>query len=215
MGIKGRILVLARLRAGDSDIIARVYGASGVATLLVREGLVPGHRFHGIFEPFNTMVLDYRQRGEIILPQDFSDLQPLSLLSRDCDRFLWMSSVCEFILKKVRFYDPALFETFIGFLTRDPKGKEHLLSLLLRLSYIKFSGITPKFLGETPPRGRVRIRLSEGSISEDGEVEVSAGTLKLIQSLVREESLPRVRSGIALYIEGINLLDALINYHTR
>jgi len=215
MSIKSRVLVLSRLRAGDTDLIARVYGSGGVMTLLVRDGLLPDHRFHGVFEPFNTMVLDYRQRGEIIFPEDFTDLQHLSHLSRNYDRFLWMSHVCDFILRQVRFYDPVLFDTLLGFLTQDPDGKEPVLGLLLRLKYIRFSGITPRFLDQKIPRGRTRVRLSDGSIDEEGEFEISAGALRLIQRLARKESTSRLSPSSALCDEGQKLLEALIDYHTR
>ena len=215
MAVRSRVLVLTRRRAGDTDLIAKVYSHSGIADLLVRDALLPDHRFHGVFEPFNTMTLDYRQRGEIILPQDFTDLQPLSLLSRDYDRFLWMSHVCDFILRHVRFYDHRLFENLLAFLKTPPRGRSSILSLLLRLSYIKFAGITPRFLSQKPPRGRARIRLSDGSLTKEGDYEVSAGALRLILTLWQKGDTSRLRASDSLCEEARNLLDALITYHTR
>lgn len=215
MSARSTVLVLSRHRAGDSDLIARIYSRWGVGTLLVRDGLLPENRFHGIFEPFNLMVLDFHQRGEVLIPEDFRDLIRYSLLSSDYVRFLWMNHVCDFIIRKVRFYDERLFTRLIELLLTEPGESAGILKVLLRLDFVKFSGITPRFLEQKVPRGKARVRLSDGSINSKGEAEVSPGALRLLQKLSEARNIKRISAPDKICDEAVRLLDSLIDYHTR
>jgi hypothetical protein len=215
MSSRSPVLVLSRHRAGDTDLIARIYSRWGILTLLVREGFLPENRYHGVFEPFNQMVLDFRQMGSVVVPEDLQELKRYSYLSRDYERFRWMSHVCEFILKQVRFWDEELFGRMIDLLLKDPRRKFYVLRVLLRVEFLKFSGIIPLFLREKIPRGKVRIRLSDGLPDSGGEYEISGGALRLIGKIYKEKNHGRVSSSKKICLEAEEFLDALINYHTK
>ncbi len=215
MGARSLILVLSRHRSGDSDLIARIYSRFGVLRLLVRDGLEPSGRFHGVFEPFNMMTLDFFQRGEVVIPRDFKELRRYSLLSADYERFIWMSHVCRFVIYNVPFYEPLFFKKVIDFLLTDPSGRLEVLRIKLRLEFIKSAGISPIFLGQKIPRGKVRVRLSDGSLSDEGEVEISSGTLRLLKRLSEEKLGKNLRVNGKTVREAEHLLDSIISYHMR
>ncbi len=213
MSLKTRILVLKRKRAGDQDILVKAYGQGGIIDLLVRDGLVSGHRFFGVFEPFNVMELDMSQRGGIALPNDVKNVRFLSYIARDYRRFLWMSWVAGFIMRTVHYYDERLFSLFLRYLTLSPEKKEHVLRIRLKLDYLELSGLKPKFLDQ---RGSgTKLKLSNGSISEEGELEVESHLLDLIRKIYRARKPERISLSGELSKRIEKVLDLLIEYHTR
>ena len=215
MSLKTRVLVLKRLRAGDQDLLAKVYGQGGIFDVLVRDGFLNTNRFFGAFEPFNLVEVDLKQRGGIALPNDILRVERFSYLSKDYRRYRWMCWVSLFVLKHIRFYDERLFSLILKAMLMDPKGKEGIVRIRFKLEFLSISGLEPRFLKEKFGKGKVRIRLSDGSVSEEGEVEVNSSILKELVRLRGLKSLKGVRLRREDVEEMERLLDLLIEYHTR
>ncbi|RLJ69919.1 recombination protein O [Hydrogenivirga caldilitoris] len=211
MGLKTKVLVLKRIRAGDQDLLAKVYGKGGVIDLLVRDGFLNNHRFFGLFEPFNLLEVDLSQRGGIAIPNDIGDVKFLSYLCRDFERFLWFSWISGFILKFVKYYDEKLFNLFISYMLS--KSTQNTLRIKFRLDYLELSGLKPKFLEEE--KHRRMLKLSDGSTSDKGDVEVSAESLNLIKKVYRAEKPQRIKIGAGALQDLETLLDLFIEHHIR
>ena len=215
MGLKTRILVLKRIRAGDQDLLAKVYGQEGLIDLLVRDGFLTTNRFFGIFEPFNLVEVDLRQRGGIAVPEDVLKVERFSYLCRDYRRYRWMCWVSLFALKYIRFYDERLFSLTLRALLADPRGREGLFRIRFKLEFLSLSGFEPKFMKEAIPKGNVRIKLSDGSVGEEGDVEVKSTSLKELLRIKNLKSLRGFRAKKEHMEEMEKLLDLLIEYHTK
>jgi recombinational DNA repair protein (RecF pathway) len=215
--VKTRVIVLKRIRAGDQDLLAKVYGQSGVIDLLVRDGLLSSHRFFGLFEPFNILRVDLSQRGGIVIPNDVDDVQFVSYLSRDINRFLWMSWICGFILRNVSFYEEKLFNLFVDYMLRNPKGRERLLRVRLKLDYLIISGLKPKILDVEDGfiARKVSLSLSDGAPSERGEFEMETSLIRLLKAILSAKKIERLRVSKEALRKIEDFLDAYIDYHTR
>jgi len=215
MSLKTKVLVLKRVIAGDQDLIAKAYGQGGILDILVRNGLLNTNEFFSVFEPFNLVEVDLRQRGGVVIPNDVLGVERFSYLSRDYLRYRWMCWVSLFVLKHIRFYDEKLFSLVLKALLADPKGREWALRLRFKLEFLSASGLEPKFLKEDFGNGKLRISLSNGGVSEEGEVEVRASSLRWLVRLKELRSLKGVRIGREEVEEMERLLDLLIEYHIR
>jgi len=174
MALKTRVLVLKRIRAGDQDLLAKVYGQGGVIDLLVRDGFLNTNRFFSLFEPFNVLEVDLSQKGGVAVPNDVGSVRFLSYMCRDFSRFMWFSWIAGFILRYVRYYDDRLFNLFLGYMLSKSVGGA--LRVKLRLDFLELSGLKPKFLEER--EFRKRIKFSDGSTSDRGDVEATPELLK-------------------------------------
>lgn len=215
MGLRTRVLVLRRIRAGDQDLLARVYGRGGLLDVLVRDGLLPESRFFGVFEPFNLVEVEVRQRGGIAVPEDVVRTERISYLCRDYRRYRWMCWVSLFVLKYISFYDEKLFSLILKALLADPKGREDILRVRFKLEFLSASGLEPRFLKEPVSGSIVRVKLSDGSVSEEGEVEVKSSSLRELIRIKNMRSLKGFRTSRERLAEAERLLDLLIDYHTR
>ncbi|WP_457601432.1 hypothetical protein [Hydrogenivirga sp.] len=211
MSFKAKVLVLKRLRAGDQDLLAKVYGQGGVVDVLVRDGLLNEHRFFGLFEPFNVLEVDLSQRGGIAVPNDVGEVRFLSYLCRETDRFLWFSWIAGFILKHVRFYDERLFNLFMSYMLS--RSMTDVLKVKLRLDFLELSGLKPKFIEQSSLKGR--LKLSDGALSEEGELEVQENVIELLRRIYRAKRPQRIKIGVRSLHRMEELLDAFIEYHTR
>ncbi len=207
--------MLRRVRAGDQDLLAKAYGPGGVVSVFVKDGLLSSCSFFGVFEPFNVVLLDLSQRGDVVIPGDVLGVERLSYLCGRFERFLWMSWVAGFVLRHVRFYDEKLFELFLSYIVRDVVSREGVYRLKLRLEYLNASGLSPKFIGERIPRGVHRIRLSDGALSQEGELEVTAGALRLVKRIHSAERLENLAVSPSLLRKAEAVLDRFIDYHSR
>ncbi len=215
MALKTKVVVLKRIRAGDQDILVKAYGSGGTVDILVREGYISTNRFFGVFEPFNLVELDLRQTSDVMIPNDVLEVKRLSYLCSEYERFEWMCWVASFVLKHIRFYDEKLFHLIVESILTHPEGRERLLRTRFKLEYLVRSGFEPKFLKESFGRGRLRVRLSDGSVREDGDVEVESYVLRTLIRLRRADRVraQRIRRETLEKME--KLLDLLIDYHTR
>ena len=211
MGLKTKVLVLKRIRAGDQDLLAKVYGHGGVIDLLVRDGFLNTHRFFSLFEPFNVLEVDLSQKGGVAVPNDVGNVRYISYLCRDFKRYMWFSWIAGFILRSVRYYDEKLFNLFLGYMLG--RGTGGTMRVKLRLDYLELSGLKPKFLEEKEFKGM--LRLSDGSTSDRGDVEVSGDVLKLIRRIHRAKRADRIKVEDNLLKEMEKLLDMFIDYHTK
>ena len=214
MSFKTKVLVLKRIKAGDQDLLAKVYGYGGVMSLLLRDGFEVGHRFFGVFEPFNVVEVDLVQRGDIVLPNDVSRVDSFSMIASNFNRYLWMCWVANFILRRVRFYEEKLFNLFIYYITRDVRGRGELYKLRLKLDFLKLSGLNPKFLSIDSFPSHSEIKVSDGSLSKGGEVKVRGSTLRLLKR-IHSGGLRGVSAFGQSVREAHYLLDALIEFHTK
>ena len=215
MSSKTKLLVLKRIRAGDQDLLAKVYGQGGVLDVLVKDGLTNTNRFFGAFEPFNLVEVDLKQRGEVVFPNDVLGVERFSYLCRDYRRYRWMCWVSLFVLRHIRFYDERLFSLILRALVTEPKGREAILRIRFKLEFLCVSGLEPRFLKERLGRGSMKIRLSDGSVSEDGELEVRSSSLKGLVRLKNLRSLKRIRLKSEELKEMERIVDLLIEYHTK
>jgi len=216
MSVKSRVLILKRLRAGDQDLLAKAYGPGGIIDLLVRDGLLCGSYFFGVFEPFNVVTVDLSQKGDIVVPNDVVSVERLSYLSANFRRFLWMSWIAGFILRNVRFFDDKLFELFLSYMVKAVRGREEVYRIKLRLDYLDLSGLKPRFLGERiPRRGSVKLRLSDGSLSPAGELETDARILRVLSRIYEIRRTGNVAVNPELARRAERILDSFIAYHTR
>ena len=215
MSLRTRVIVLKRIRAGDQDLLAKVYGQGGVLDLLVRDAYLNICRFFGVFEPFNLVEVDLIQRGGIVIPSDVGRVERFSYLTRDFDRFLWMSWVARFILRHVGFYDEKLFDLFLRYMLERTEGAEPLYRVKLKLDYLSLSGLRPKFLEESFGRGKLKVRLSDGSVRREGDYEVESYILRFLVKVWRAKRLKNLNIREETAREMERFLDTLIEYHTR
>lgn len=214
MSFKGKVLVLRRLRSGDLDLIARVYGPEGVQSFLIREGYRPSNPFFGLFEPFNLLEVDAHQRGNVLVPNDVALVKRFSVFSSDYERYLWMDWISSFLLRRIRFYDSRVFSLTLDFIKLRPGENVQNYRVFFRLRVLEALGIKPRFLGERIKGRRLRVSLSDGSVSQSGEVEVEASVLRAVKSIWRagpERVLPR---GSVLG-KAEELLDVYLDHHMR
>ncbi len=211
-----RFTVLRRVVGGDYDIVCSLYGEAGKVTLLIRDALIPENPFFGVFEPFNSLELEFTQKGNIAIPLDVSLVRRRCLSALDYNRFVWMSHVSLFFLKYVSFYDGRLYELLESNL--DKSGSFFINSLLLRLEFLNLFGVKPKFLTQRVPyRGRVRVDVSDGKVSRKGELEVKASVLRVLQSLFAPEGRKtrNIKLSRDIFKEAEIFLDKYIEHHTR
>jgi len=150
-----------------------------------------------------------------MVPNDVISIQRLSYLCRDFSRFAWMSWIASFILKHVSYYDERLFDLFTNYLLLELKGSEHLYKVKLKLDFLHISGLKPKFLEERIRRKKLRIKLSDGTVAEEGELEVEGSVLRLLSRLYRIRKLGNLVVDHRLIRKMEELLDTFIEYHTR
>jgi recombinational DNA repair protein (RecF pathway) len=208
-----RFTVLRRLVGGDYDLVCTLYGEAGLITLFVKEGLLPGREFFGVFEPFNSMNLEFRQRGEIAIPLDVSLIRRRSYLASNYTRFMWMSHVSAFMLRHVRFYDKGVYDFLERNLDKRVQGFG-VNTLLLRLEFSRLFGIEPRFLTQPIPERRVvKVDLSTGSVSPKGELEVKSWVLRLLKKL--HEGKLSIKVAKRAIKEAEDLLEKYIEHHIR
>ncbi len=190
--MKGTFIVLRRLRGGDADLLATLYGTPGKVSLLLRDGFLNSNPFFGIFEPFNYVEIDYTQIGSLLVPNDVMSVERISLLARSYKRYLYMSGISLFIIKYVNYYDEAIFRLILKYLTKEVKNPEVNL-IKFKLDFLKAYGILPKFLNKGSIKGeRVRIKLSTGDIREDGEYEMEGYLAEFLRKLFRMKNPERL-----------------------
>jgi len=208
MSAKGEFVVLRRVRGGDEDLVATLYGPPGRSTLFVREGYLPESPFFGLFEPFNVVKLSYRQAGNILVPEDFLGVERLSYLATDPERLSYMSRLSGFVLKRVSFYDEPLFRLLTSYLKKRPSP-----SLLLRfkLDFLKLSGVLPKFLEERKLGGG-SVNLKDGSSSKEG-FPVGEEVLTYLRKLYRSSKPERIKLPPPLLRRAEELLERYMDYH--
>ncbi len=180
MPSKGKVLVLKRMVVGDQDLLVKLYCYGGITNLLVRDGALPESPFFSVFEPFNLMLLTYRQWGQVIVPLDIQDLVRLSYYATDYERYLWMCQVAGVLLRWVRFYDEELLSLAVEYLKLKVKNPRtfHLrfyLDLLTKMGIYKEKLFSPKQLKMVNTLKGADLRLLERlSLSHEDYTEIRA-----------------------------------------
>ena len=190
--MKGSFIVLKRLRGGDVDLVATLYGTAGKVTLFLKEGYLNTNRLFGIFEPFNYVEIDYSQTGNIIVPNDVVKVERLSLLALNYKRYIYMSSLSLFALQYMNYYDEALFNLLLSYLPKKPRNTE-ISILKFKLDFLKAYGILPKFLTQEKPKvKKVKIDLSTGEISDKGDYELEGYLVEFLRKLLKIKNPERL-----------------------
>ncbi|MDW8032182.1 MAG: hypothetical protein RMH93_01375 [Aquificaceae bacterium] len=179
MSAKGRFLILRRFRAGDEDLMLKVYGSCGMAKLLVPRGILPQEGYLGYAEPFNLLKLVYRQSGDLLLLKDVVHVEFLSYLSLESySAYLWMSSVASFVERWFLQYEQELFDMTLNYLTLRPRNSGVFL-LRFKLEFLKRMGLYKEevfgdslrkivrgVIGEENPNRLERLRISKEAFSK-------------------------------------------------
>ena len=175
MPTKGKFLIIRRFRAGDKDLMLKVYGPNGLMKLFVPEGLLPEEGFLGFTEPFNLLHAVYKQSGDTVILRDILGVEFFSYLSiKSYSAYLWMASVMGFVERWFFQYDPELFDTVLRYLSLVPNNPDVLL-LRFKLEFLRSMGlykeevfaerlrpIVRRILGEDSYKGLERLRVSRG-----------------------------------------------------
>ncbi|NPA33091.1 MAG: hypothetical protein GXO04_05645 [Aquificae bacterium] len=211
--MKGDFFVLRRVRGGDVDLIATLYGTSGKVNLFVREGLLNENRFFGDFELFNLVSLDATQSGNMLIPNDVMRVRRFSLLARDYARFVFMSNTAKAVLSFVSFYDEEVFGLILRAFSSRVRNAE-ASSLRFYLELMRVLGYSPKFLSSVPKRGGfVNISLEKGDVSEEGEYRIRAELLGILRRISGGD-YERVRVSRKAFLELERFLFTFLRYHT-
>ncbi len=190
--MKGEFIVLRRLRGGDVDLIATLYGTAGKVTLFLKEGYLNTNKLFGIFELFNYVEIDYSQAGNIIVPNDVIRVERLSLLALNYKRYIYMSSLSLFALQFLNYYDENLFKLLLNYLLKKPKNTDVML-LKFKLEFLKAYGILPKFLAQQSPKvKKVKIDLSTGEITNNGNYELEGYIVEFLRKLLKVKNPERL-----------------------
>lgn len=209
----GEFLVLRRLRGGDVDLIATLYGTSGKVNLFVKEGYLNGNKFFGIFEPFNLVKIDFSQNGKLIIPNDILRVKRLSLFACDFKRFIYMSKISKLILRYITFYDEEIFYLILHNFIKDIRNVEVAL-LKFYLDFLKILGYEPKFLNIKNISGNfLKINLEKGEISKNGKYTVKASHLNILRKIYKMKDYERIRVGKKTFKEIEKFLNDYIQYH--
>ncbi len=207
------IIVLKRFVMGDGDIMAKVYGKSGMMNLYVKGAYEVDNPFFGIFEPFNVMELSYRQSGNLIIPLDYRRLERYSYLAREYPMFEWMSAIALFMLRHIGFFDAGIMKLLLNYIKDRDKAKKmyaYYLKFILQVSDI--IGILPKFIREG---GYGFISLRDGSVSEKGDIKISEKCLSVLRKLYHGRHAERIRLDINTFNEAKSLMDRYFEYHLQ
>jgi len=214
MTARGKFVVLRRVRGGDTDLVATLYGTPGRVSLFLKDGYLSDNKLFGVFEPFNFLEVSYLQSGSIIFPSDVVIIERFSLKAHEPNTYLMMSRISLFFLKYINFYDEDLFSLLVNYFSRIPKTEEEYLFFLM--DFLKISGFRPKFLGENLRRikGLLKIKLEDGSLSPEGEYKLEANLLKILKRIY-EGRRERLRISKSLRRELERFLHAYIEHHLK
>ncbi|MCS7171325.1 MAG: hypothetical protein NZ851_03310 [Aquificaceae bacterium] len=179
MSAKGKFLILRRFRAGDKDLMVKVYGTHGMTRVYVPEGLIAQEGFLGLLEPFNLMHAVCKQSGGVLILKDLIKVDFISYLSlRDYSTYMWMSLLVSFLEKWFLQYDAELFDMAVSYLTLRTKNPEVIL-LRFKLEFLKRMGlyreeifeeglrcITKQLLEEESLKKLERLRIAKSAVSK-------------------------------------------------
>lgn len=184
MSAKGFFLILKRFRAGDEDLMLKVYGPYGVGKLFVPEGYRVERGFLGHLEPFNLVKLTYRQLGDIGVLEDLIWKEPLSYLCvEDYRRYLWMSSLIAFVEKWFLQYDGELLRLVVSYLRLDPSNPSVFL-LKFKLEFLKYLGLYREDIFEEGLRGLVKRLLQEQKVGTLQRLRISPELLSRLEQKI-------------------------------
>jgi len=209
----GEFLVLRRLRGGDVDLIATLYGTLGRVNLFVKEGYLNENKFFGVFEPFNLIKVDFSQNGNLIIPNDVLKIKRLSLFACNFKRFIYMSKISKLILKYINFYDEELFYFILHNFIKDIKNVEASF-LKFYIDFLRILGYKPKFLTTENIKGKfLKIDLEKGEISKNGNYTVNASHLNILKKIYEIKDYERIRIGKKTSREIEKFLNDYAQYH--
>ncbi|WP_461831294.1 DNA repair protein RecO [Aquifex sp.] len=211
--MKGEFIVLRRVRGGDVDLVATLYGIYGKLTLFLKEGYLNENPLFGVFEPFNVVDIDFYQSGNIIIPNDVRKVRRFSYKAKDYEQFIYMSKISEAVLKFVHSYDEKIYKLLFNELEKKVKN---LNTSLLRfyINLIEILGYTPKFLYEGKIGQKVKINLENGEIGS-GNYEIKGSYIKLLRKIKNTKDYERIRITKGSFKEIEKFLRDFLNYHTK
>jgi len=164
MSTKAEVLVVRKILVGEWDLLALVYGTVGKAKLLVRKGFHPNSAYCSIFEPFNLMIIDYHQSGDLLILNDVKDVKFYSYLAlRSYSRFLWMSKVVQNVVKWISYYDSSIFNLLKDYLILNIRNHK-VFEIKLKLELVKSMGIYKEDVFEANVRQILNRIANENSV---------------------------------------------------
>ncbi|AAC07907.1 DNA repair protein RecO [Aquifex aeolicus] len=209
--MKGTFLVLRRVRGGDVDLVATLYGTAGKVSLFLREGYLNEKKLFGVFEPFNLVKIDYYQSSGLIIPRDVLEVKRFSYFAKDVKRYFLMSYISQTVLRHINFYDEELFSLILRFFLKETKNPEASYFKFF-LNLLKTLGYEPLFLRERV-RGRYAfLDLEKGSLSSSG-VKVRSSLLNLLKKIHQLEEYERIKIKRKDFEEGREILEKFLSFH--
>ncbi len=184
MSAKGTFLILRRFRAGDEDIILKVYGTCGLTKAFVPSGLRVEKGLLGYTELFNLISIVYKQSGGVIILQDLLEVDFLSYLSlKDYKRYVWMSSLALFVERWFLQYDPELFNMLLFYMSLNPENHGVFL-LRFKLEFLKRLGLYKEDIFEEKFRGFVKKLVEEQAIKRLERLRISQELLTRLDQAI-------------------------------
>ncbi|MEN3027677.1 MAG: hypothetical protein ABDH29_00260 [Aquificaceae bacterium] len=184
MSAKGRFLILRRFRAGDEDLMLKVYGSCGMARLFVPGGILPQEGYLGYMEPFNLLKVVYRQSRDLLFLKDVVKVEFLSYLSLESyPAYLWMSSIASFVERWFFQYEPELFDMTVNYLTLRTQNSGVFL-LRFRLEFLKRMGLYREEVFEEGLRNIVRGVMREENLTRLERLKVSKEILSKLEETI-------------------------------
>ncbi len=184
MSAKGSFLILRRFRAGDEDIILKVYGTCGITKVFVPSGLRVERGLLGYIEPFNFISIVYKQSGNIIILQDLLEVEFLSYLSlEDYKKYMWMNSLAFFVERWFLQYDPELFNMLLSYIGINPENHSIFL-LRFKLEFLKHLGLYKEDIFEERLRGFVKRLIEEQALRKLERLRVSKELLTKLDEAI-------------------------------
>ncbi len=213
MSAKFRGIVLNRLRAGDQDILVKIYAQCGVADLFIKDALLPESHYRGVFEPFNLVEFYATEKGGILFPNDIIRVEYISRLAFEYERFLWMSKLTIFFISRIKYFEEELFNLLLYNLINFPRKNRDIAFLKFKLEVIKVLGFMPKFLLRKKFPKTIKISLENGDISENGDIDMPAGSIKLLKKIYEFRDIDKIKADKTVLNAADRFIDRYIEFH--
>jgi len=209
--MKGTFLVLRRLRGGDVDLVATLYGTSGKVTIFLRGGYLNENKLFGVFEPFNLVKIDFYQSSGLIIPRDIIEIKRFSYFAKDLNKYFLMSYISQIVLRQINFYDEEVFSLILKFFLQETKNPEASFFKFF-LELLKILGYEPLFLRESVKGRLVFLDLEKGKVSNSG-IQVRSNILNLLKKINELEEYERIKIKKRDFEEGKRILEEFLSYH--
>jgi DNA repair protein RecO (recombination protein O) len=231
--IKSRALILGGRDLGESDrIITFLTRDFGKLSAVAKGAKRSARRFAGCLELFSLVEVCLDDRGRELLRLESCDLaQPFPAIRSDLKRYAVACYLCELARELFPEREPAAdaFDLLAHALGQLDAGAPYPWERVAELRLLALAGFRPALAachacGAEPEGLAVRFSPERGGIlcarcasGEAGVIEVSAGTLRLLEEALRLEvaRLSRLRFSRLALSESEALLTAVVRHTLR